>query len=67
MIVVPFYFLHGCRGVVSCVQLKRRGAKETEFPGFRPEHLERVQLAATLLSRLIEYKLLSQAVAWTNE
>jgi hypothetical protein len=67
MIAVPFHFLRGCRGVISCVQLKRNGSPASDPAGFQPEHLQRVQLAATLLSRLIEFRLLSQAVSWTSE
>jgi hypothetical protein len=67
MIAVPFYFLRGCRGVVSCVQLKRPGAYLPDPVGFRPEHLAGVQRAASLCSRLIELRLLSRAVGWTNE
>jgi hypothetical protein len=66
MIAVPFYFLRACRGVVSCVQLKRLNSTEPDPPGFRPEHLARVQLAAALLSRLIEFRLVGQAVGWTS-
>jgi hypothetical protein len=66
MIAVPFYFLGASRGVISCVQLRRPGPGEPEPPGFRPEHLARVQLAAALLSRLIEFRLLGQAVGWTD-
>lgn len=67
MIAVPFYFLRACRGVISCVQLQRHGAGAPEPPGFRPEHLASVQLAATLLSHLIEFRLLSRAVGWSSE
>jgi hypothetical protein len=66
MIAVPFYFLRGCRGVVSCVQLKRPDSREPDPPGFRPEHLARVQLAAALLARLIEFRLLGQTVGWAT-
>jgi hypothetical protein len=64
MIAVPFYFLQGCRGVISCVQLKRAG--DPEPPGFRPEHLTGVQRAAAVLSQLIDYRLLSRAIGWTH-
>lgn len=64
MIAVPFYFLRACRGVVSCVQLKRQGANEREPSGFSPGHLDSVQMAAALLSRLTEFELLSGTVGW---
>jgi hypothetical protein len=66
MIAVPFYFLRGCRGVVSCVQLKRPNTAAPDPPGFRPEHMARIQLAAGLLARLIEFRLLGQAVGWSS-
>jgi hypothetical protein len=65
MIAVPFYFLRGCRGVISCVRLKRPDGEIPE--SFRPEHLTLVQRTASLCSRLIEFRLLSRAVGWTNE
>ena len=65
MIAVPFYFLRGCRGVVSCVQLKRQ--PEEPFPsGFQPEHLLTIQRATAMLSQLVEYRLLSDAVGWSS-
>src|SRR5207237_2880286 len=54
MIAVPFYFVRACRGVVSCVQLKRPEANEPDPLGFRPEHLGKVELAVALLSHLTE-------------
>jgi hypothetical protein len=65
MIAVPFHLLNICRGVVSCVQLKTTGASDP--PGFRPEHLAGVQATAALLSRLVEYRLLSRIVGWDCE
>jgi hypothetical protein len=66
MIAVPFYFLRGCRGVVSCVQLKDSKANVQEPPGFRPDHLGHIQRATALLSQLVELKLLSRTVGWTE-
>jgi len=66
MIAVPFHFVHACRGVISCVQLKR-AVGEPDPAGFGPEHLVAVQRSSALLSLLIEYHLLSRAVGWTSE
>jgi hypothetical protein len=66
MIAVPFHFVHDCRGVISCVQLKRPGSPQ-EPAGFRPEHLARVQRTSALLSKLLEFRLLSRAVGWGSE
>ena len=66
MIAVPFCFLRACRGVVSCVQLQRASSPAPP-PGFRPEHLDRVEHAAALLGRLVEFRLLSQTVGWTTD
>jgi len=67
MIAVPFHFLGSCRGVVSCVQLKKAGSAEPDPPGFRAEHLASVHRAALVLSRLIEYRLLGRTVGWSCE
>jgi GAF domain-containing protein len=69
MIAVPFYFLRGCRGVVSCVQLNKPTAEGLESAdpgrdGFHPEHLAHVQRATATLSQLIELKLLGCTVGW---
>jgi len=65
MIALPFHFIHACRGVISCVQLKRNGS-DLEPPGFRPDHLTRLQRATALLAQLIEFRLLSQATGWSS-
>lgn len=67
LIAVPFHFLHACRGVVSCVQLKSPDPQTVDPPGFQPPHLAAVQRATAMLSQLIEYRLLSQVVGWTCE
>jgi len=73
MIAVPFYFLRACRGVVSCVQLNKPGAETSRSTsgaitpnGFRPEHLAHVQRATAVLSQLVELKLLSCTVGWSE-
>jgi hypothetical protein len=65
LIAVPFCFLKGCRGVISCVQLKPPGANATQLSGFTPAGLESVQRASELLSRLLEFRLLSSTVGST--
>jgi len=65
MIVVPFYFLGQCRGVISCVQLRSPEADELKKPpGFRTEHLKTLQRMATVLTDLIDYRLLRQTIQW---
>jgi hypothetical protein len=71
MIVVPFYFLSACRGVISCVQLfnVRRGAGEPvpvgQVPvGFDMEQLSVVKRASLIISDLIDYRLLRVTVGW---
>jgi hypothetical protein len=64
MIAVPFYFLRACRGVVSCVQLNK--ADTSAAAGFRPEHLAHVQRTTAILSQLVELKLLSCTVGWSE-
>jgi len=71
MIVVPFYFLNACRGVISCVQLfnVRREADETvpagPIPsGFAIEQLNVIKRASLIISDLIDYRLLRVTVGW---
>ena len=64
MIVVPFYFLRQCRGVVSCVQIKHPDSGEVDPPGFRAEHLQSIQRASAVVTELIDYRLLRQTVQW---
>jgi hypothetical protein len=71
MIVVPFYFLNACRGVISCVQLfnVRREADQTVPagpipPGFAIEQLNLIKRASLIISDLIDYRLLRVTVGW---
>ncbi len=71
MIVVPFYFLNACRGVISCVQLfnVRREADQTVPagpipPGFDIEQLNLIKRASLIISDLIDYRLLRVTVGW---
>ena len=62
MLAVPFYFAGELRGVLSAVQLKAVGSTAPEPPGFTPQHLESLQLAATVLSRLVDQRLYCAAL-----
>lgn len=77
MIAVPFYFLRACRGVVSCVKLNKPGEAQKDEParnaagaadsnGFQPQHLAHVQRATAVLSQLVELRLLSCTVGWSE-
>jgi transcriptional regulator with GAF, ATPase, and Fis domain len=67
MIAVPFYFARSIRGVISCVQLRSAAADvATELPGFELEHLRSVQLAAAVLTRLIDYSLIGSSTGWAH-
>ncbi len=66
MIAVPFYFLRACRGIISCVQLNDSKSGAAQPAGFHPEHLGHVQRVTALLSQLVEFKLLSRAVGWSE-
>ena len=61
MLAVPFYFSGALRGVISAVQLKASGAAP-EPPGFTAANLATLQLAAEVLSRMVEHQLLSLAL-----
>jgi hypothetical protein len=71
MIVVPFYFLNACRGVISCVQLfKVRREAGRAVPvgpvpaGFDMEQLNVIKRASLVISDLIDYRLLRVTVGW---
>jgi hypothetical protein len=71
MIVVPFYFLNACRGVISCVQLFNvRREADTTVPvgaiplGFDLEKLNAIKRASLIISDLIDYRLLRITVGW---
>jgi len=71
MIVVPFYLLNACRGVISCVQLinvrheEGQSVAMTETPpGFGMDSLDAVKRAALVLTDLINYCLLRTAIGW---
>jgi hypothetical protein len=64
LIATPFQLLKGCRGVISCVQLKRQQTRPQELTGFDFADLTAIQRSAALLSQLIELRLLSSAIGW---
>jgi putative methionine-R-sulfoxide reductase with GAF domain len=65
MIVVPFYLQNQCRGVLSCVQVRRENGADGKNCGFDMHHLAAMQLAASLLSDVIDYQLLRATIGWT--
>lgn len=58
MLAVPFYFGGELRGVISAVQLKEANSAEADPPGFTADHLDVLQNAASVLSRLVEHQVL---------
>jgi len=66
LIAVPFYFLRQCRGVISCVQLAAPGPPPRNAGGFRAQHLACIQQTAEVLSRLIDFQLVSSTVGWNR-
>ncbi len=67
MIVVPLFFAKDCRGVISAVQLVPAAEAAAGSPGFAAEHLGRMQFASELLTRLIDFKLLSLMTGWGKD
>ncbi len=65
MIVVPFYLLGQCRGVVSCVQVMAPGTSEPP-PGFNQTHLAGIQLLAQIVTDLLDYRMLRLTVGWAG-
>ena len=66
LIAVPFHFLKACRGVISCVQVKRPETQQRDLTGFQFGHLTAVQRAAAILAQLIELRVLGCAVGWSS-
>lgn len=73
MVVVPFYFLNECRGVISCVKLMEATASagklipKGSIPGdFDLNDLSTIQNAALIIRDLIDYRLLKTTVAWNQ-
>lgn len=64
MIAVPLDFAHSARGVISCVKLKPAASSEPDPPGFSPDDLHRIQRAASVLSRLLDFFLVGSSVGW---
>jgi hypothetical protein len=71
MIVVPFYFLNECRGVISCVKLMEATTSAGKLlpkgpvPGdFDLNDLSTIQNVALIIRDLIDYRLLKTTVAW---
>ena len=64
MIVVPFYFLRQCRGVISCVQVQDVAADTPPPDGFQVDDLRTMQRFAAILTELLDYRLLRQTIQW---
>jgi hypothetical protein len=64
MLAAPLYFAGELRGVISAVQLQKRGLNDPEPPGFQPQHLDALQLTASVLGKLIEQQLLSLSIGF---
>ena len=66
LIAAPFHFLKACRGVISCVQLKRPGTQPSELTGFQFAHLAALQRAGAIIGQMIELRVLASAVGWNS-
>ena len=64
MIAVPFYFAQQCRGIVSCVQLTKKLGSAQSRAGFDMESMREVSRAASLLTRLFDFKLISRIIGY---
>jgi hypothetical protein len=74
MMVVPFYFLNECRGVLSAVKLIEATATAGKIvpkgnlpSAFAPDDLSTLQNAALIIRDLIDYRLLKTTVAWNQD
>jgi len=71
--VVSFYCLNECRGVISVVQLMKSKTEADRSvpagpvpPGFDLHHLSTIQSVALIVRDLIDYRLLRISVAWNQ-
>lgn len=62
MLATPLYFGGELRGVLTAVQIKAADSVEPDPPGFTPQHLESLQLTATVLARLVAQELYTLAL-----
>jgi GAF domain-containing protein len=65
MIAVPLVFCGELRGVISCVQVRPGDSDEPDPPGFTQDDLLQIQLASSLIGRLLEARLLSHCLGFT--
>jgi hypothetical protein len=64
MIAVPFYFAQECRGIVSCVHLAKKPSSASTQKDFDMESMREVNRAASLLTRLFDFKLISRIIGY---
>jgi hypothetical protein len=64
MIAVPFYFAQQCRGIISCVHLSKKRGSAPSRKGFDMESMREVNRAASLLTRLFDFKLISRIIGY---
>lgn len=60
-VIVPFYIARQLKGVVTALQTKPDAAAE-DPAGFDPEAMEEIELVATSLGRLLDYRLMCVAL-----
>ena len=61
MMVTPFYYLGGCRGVMTCVQFTGPHLSE-EGTGFREQDLGTLRQTAAVVGRLVDGRILRTVV-----
>jgi hypothetical protein len=66
MIAVPLVFSGEVRGVITCVQVRPGNSQDPDPPGFTHSHLVHIQLASSLLGRLLEARLLAHCLGFTS-
>jgi transcriptional regulator with GAF, ATPase, and Fis domain len=64
MIAVPFHFAQQCRGIVSCVRLTKKPGSASDRAGFDMESMREIDQAASLLTRLFDFKLISRIIGY---
>lgn len=64
MVVVPFYFIKACRGVLSYVQVTEPGQEDAPPRGFGADDLITLQRTGAIITELIDYRILRETLSW---
>lgn len=66
MIVVPLRIASLAKGVISAVRLKPNRPDAPDPPGFLPEDVSAIEVAANALARMAEWQIMAEIGAWKH-